>query len=99
MITLMTDVKQLKNAIEKCAKEKIVAGKGISRDTGKTIFIVASTSETKKAGHPVYRIVTKEDNDDLRCTCTGSKYSVCKHEGAAYQKFNKGKLPIYRGLR
>jgi len=96
----MTDVKQLKNAIEKCAKEKIVAGKGISRDTGKTIFIVASTSETKKAGHPVYRIVTKEDNDDLICTCTGSKYSVvCKHEGAAYQKFNKGKLPIYRGLR
>lgn len=72
---------QLERATQIAERDGLTARKGITRD-GKPVWAVLSRSATRKAGYPVYHLVTVEGSH-LACDCPGSWHGrVCAHRAA-----------------
>ena len=74
---------QLERAAQIAARDALIARKGRTHD-GRAVWAVLSRSASRKAGYPVYHLVTVAgDGAQLACECYASQHGrICAHRAA-----------------
>lgn len=72
---------QLERASEIAQRDGLRAVRGLARD-GRTVYGVLARSESRRAGHPVYHLLTVEAGRIL-CDCYAARAGrICAHRAA-----------------